>query len=65
MPQLSQLALKYGYDVNYLGLLARQGKLEARKWKGRWHATPAAMTRYQEEAQIAVLSNLWYTCSRE
>lgn len=47
---LSQLALKYGYDVNYLGLLARQGKLEARKWKGRWHTTPAAITRYEQEA---------------
>ncbi len=42
---LTDLALRYGYDVNYLGLLARQGKLEARKWDGAgtrrpppWHA---------------------------
>jgi Fic family protein len=48
---LSELALTYGYDVNYLGLLARQGKLEARKWNRRWHSTPAALLRYKEEAQ--------------
>jgi Fic family protein len=48
---LSQLALTHGYDGNYLGLLARQGKLEARKWNRRWYATPAALTRYEEEAQ--------------
>jgi len=48
---LSDLALHYGYDANYLGLLARQGKLEARKWDRRWYATPAALMRYQQEAQ--------------
>lgn len=39
------------YDVNYLGLLARQGKLEARKWGRRWYATPAALARYEEQAR--------------
>jgi len=48
---LSELALEYGYDTNYLGLLARQGKLEARKWDRRWHATRAALTCYEEQAQ--------------
>jgi Fic family protein len=48
---LADLALAHGYDINYLGLLARQGKLEARKWNRRWYATPAALARYEEEAQ--------------
>lgn len=48
---LSELALKHGYDANYLGLLARQGKLEARKWDRRWHSTPAALARYEKEAK--------------
>jgi predicted kinase len=49
---LAKLALEYGYDVNYLGLLARQGKLEARKWDRRWYATPAALERYEQEARV-------------
>ena len=48
---LTALALQHGYDVNYLGLLARSGKLEARKWNGRWYATPAALARYETEAR--------------
>jgi hypothetical protein len=48
---LTDLALSSGYDVNYLGLLARSGKLEARKWNRRWYATPAALARYEQEAQ--------------
>jgi Fic family protein len=48
---LSDLALSSGYDVNYLGLLARSGKLEARKWNRRWYATAAALARYEQEAQ--------------
>ena len=46
---LSELALKHGYDANYLGLLARQGKLEARKWDRRWYSTAAALARYEQE----------------
>lgn len=49
---LSELALRYGYDANYLGLLARQGKLEARKWDRRWYSTPTALTRYEAQANI-------------
>jgi Fic family protein len=48
---LADLALQHGYDGNYLGLLARQGKLEARKWDRRWYATPAALQRYEQEVQ--------------
>jgi fido (protein-threonine AMPylation protein) len=48
---LPDLALSSGYDVNYLGLLARSGKLEARKWNRRWYATPAALARYEQEVQ--------------
>ena len=48
---LTELALKHGYDVNYLGLLARQGKLEARKWNRRWHSTSAALAHYEEQVQ--------------
>jgi len=48
---LSELALSSGYDVNYLGLLARSGKLEARKWNRRWYTTPAALARYEQEVQ--------------
>lgn len=48
---LTTLALKHGYDGNYLGLLARQGKLEARKWNRRWHSTSAALARYEEQVQ--------------
>jgi Fic family protein len=48
---LTELALASGYDANYLGLLARSGKLEARKWNRRWYATPAAVARYEQEVQ--------------
>lgn len=48
---LADLALQHGYDGNYLGLLARQGKLEARKWDRRWFTTSAAILRYEQEAQ--------------
>jgi Fic family protein len=48
---LAELALQHGYDGNYLGLLARQGKLEARKFDRRWYSTPAALARYEKEAQ--------------
>lgn len=48
---LTELALQHGYDVNYLGLLARSGKLEARKWHRRWYTTSTALTRYEAEAQ--------------
>jgi Fic family protein len=48
---LAELALQHGYDANYLGLLARSGKLEARKWNRRWYATPAALAHYEAEVK--------------
>jgi hypothetical protein len=40
-----------GRDANYLGLLARQSKLEARKQGARWYSTEAAVRRYTEQAR--------------
>jgi hypothetical protein len=48
---LAALARTVGRDANYLGLLARQGKLEARKRGGRWYSTQAALQRYAEQAE--------------
>src|SRR5438128_738830 len=42
---LPELARSRGRDPNYLGLLVRQGKLEAVKRGSRWYSTPSA--RYQ------------------
>jgi fido (protein-threonine AMPylation protein) len=52
--QLSTLARVTGNDPNYLGLLARQGKLEAVKRGGYWYSTPAALQTYQEQAKEGV-----------
>jgi Fic family protein len=52
---LPVLARAMGRDANYLGLLARQGKLEARKRGGRWYSTEAAVRRYAEQAQEGVM----------
>jgi Fic family protein len=49
--QLAVLARATGHDPNYLGLLARQGKLEAVKRGGRWCSTLAAIQTYQDQAQ--------------
>jgi fido (protein-threonine AMPylation protein) len=48
---LPDLAKAMGRDANYLGLLARQGKLEARKQGARWYSTEAAVLRYTEQAR--------------
>jgi fido (protein-threonine AMPylation protein) len=52
--QLAILAKTTGHDPNYLGLLARQGKLEATKRGGRWYSTLAAIQTYQDQAQEGV-----------
>jgi fido (protein-threonine AMPylation protein) len=49
--QLSVLAKETSHDPNYLGLLARQGKLEAVKRGGRWYSTQAAIQTYLDQAQ--------------
>ncbi len=48
---LPDLARSRGCDPNYLGLLVRQAKLEARKRGGRWYATPAALERYEQQVR--------------
>lgn len=48
---LSELAREMGLSVEYLGLLARQGKLEAVKRGKRWYSTSAAVEKYQREVQ--------------
>ncbi len=51
---LSVLARTMGHDANYLGLLARQGKLEARRRAGRWYSTQAAVQRYTQQAEVGL-----------
>jgi fido (protein-threonine AMPylation protein) len=45
---LSELAESYPYSVDYLGWLARHGRLEATKREGRWYSTKKAIEKYQE-----------------
>lgn len=47
---LPDLARATGHDPNYLGLLVRQGKLEAVKRGGRWYSTLTAVQQYEQEA---------------
>ena len=53
--QLAILAKTIGHDPNYLGLLARQGKLEAVKRGGRWYSTLTAIQTYLDQAQAGLL----------
>jgi hypothetical protein len=48
---LSELAKGTGYSVNYLGLLARKGQLDAVKRGGRWYSTRAAIQQYSDEVK--------------
>jgi len=45
---VSELAETYTYSVDYLGWLARHGRLEATKREGRWYSTKKAIEKYQE-----------------
>jgi Fic family protein len=47
---LAELAVQFSMDADYLGLLARQGRLDAIKRSSRWYATAEAVQRYQTEA---------------
>jgi len=51
---LPELARTTGRDPNYLGLLVRQGKLEAIKRQGRWYSTLAALQLYDQQAQEGI-----------
>ena len=48
---LPDLARAHGRDPNYLGLLVRQGKLEAVKRGSRWYTTLAALARYEQQVR--------------
>jgi hypothetical protein len=56
---LPVLARAMDRDANYLGLLARQGKLEARKRGGRWYSTEGAVRRYAQQGQEGVMQRGW------
>lgn len=43
---LTEAAELYGLDNNYLGQLARKGRLKARKIAGVWLTTPADVEEY-------------------
>jgi fido (protein-threonine AMPylation protein) len=47
--RLSELARETDYSVNYLGLLARKGQIDAVKRSGRWYSTLAALEQYRHE----------------
>lgn len=46
---LAELAEEGGYSVNYLGLLARKGHIDAVKRGSRWYSTPSAIEHYKYE----------------
>ncbi len=48
---LKELAELYGLDNNYLGQLARLGKIEATKRGAYWYASSEAIQRYLREVQ--------------
>jgi Fic family protein len=48
---LPELALMFETTVDYLGLLARQGKFEAKKRGQHWYASQEAVQRYFQEAR--------------
>jgi Fic family protein len=48
---LSKLAQSSGYSVEYLGWLARQGRIDALKRGRRWYSTQEAVEQYKAEAE--------------
>lgn len=46
---LAALAAQSGYNVEYLGLLVRAGRLDAVKRRGRWYSSMTAIERYRAE----------------
>lgn len=46
---MSELTEGTDYSVNYLGLLARKGQIDAVKRGGRWYSTRAAIEHYKHE----------------
>ncbi len=52
---LAALAGPSGYSVDYLGWLARQGRIEAVKRGARWYSTLDAIRRYKAEADAGTI----------
>lgn len=49
---LSTLAQPSDYSVEYLGWLARQGRIDAVKRAGRWYSTREAIEQYKTETEV-------------
>ncbi len=49
---LSEAAAEAGLSAKHLGLLARQGKLEARKIGRNWVTTTRAVRRYLRDSEM-------------
>lgn len=47
---LNELAAEFGYTVDYLGSLARSGRLKAAKQGGRWYARRKELVEYKVRA---------------
>ncbi len=51
---LAQLGGTCGYKLEYLGWLARQGRIDAIKRGGRWYSTRGAIEQYKAEAEEGI-----------
>ena len=49
---LPEAAEMYGFTANYLGQLARRGRLEAKKYGVFWLTTPRAMEEFIETRRV-------------
>ncbi len=47
----SDLAKRFGYDISYIGSIARQGKVEAVKENGNWYIREDSLIEYQTKAK--------------
>ncbi len=45
-------AKRFGYSQDYLGQLAREGRIEARRVGRSWFVSPSAIAAYQEELEV-------------
>jgi len=48
---LSVLAKEFGYDISYVGAIARQGKVQAVKTNGKWYIKRDSLVAYQIQAK--------------
>jgi len=47
----SDLAKEFGYDISYVGLLARKGKVQAKKENGSWYLDRNSLIEYRDKAK--------------